>query len=495
MRVQGALTSFAMGALCIRARPFQHSLFIKTLALFAAQPPALESTNNSSISTATTDVPLSSIPIATAVNNLSSLSSENTTLINQYNSTDIEEESIKVESVQAVVEEDAYTGLESLSAASLTHLNKIESMKTKYQSKFACTRIPQFPYCDIYLCGTLHVAKTSTDMVIDAIQTLKPHFILLELCEARSESLFEVEQQNVTLRDVIRETFNQRSIKVFGMGLLSWMQMKSANMLGNKLGGEITAAYKISAENGALGVILGDRLYGVTIQRIFDKLSTFEKIKVACIMTVEVLTMSFMKLADYIKKTESDEKFIQEEIARFRKYLPSFASVIIDERDEYLAQSIIEIGTCYSIFTYLFTNVCPNILMYIFIYIRMYVFKYAYSIIHICNRLYDFHYFVYLARVGFGQVPPDFDFSRCPERRGKVLAVLGAGHLEGVQRLLAAGGVSETRLQEISSSSKHNSTWPGRGILQIVNTSPSAGATGHHSGSSPVGSSNDKVSQ
>jgi len=363
MRIQGALTSFAVGALCARARVFHShsSMMIKTLALLAVPP--------SSSSSSTTLEPSSSASnhnntVANVTSTLTSHDSstfqnnENATYVNQHhNSTTttthiqpiesnvVEEQVVDAEKEKDVVtEEDVYTGLESLSTASLTHLNKIESMKTKYQGKFICARIPEFLYCDVYLCGTLHVAKTSTDMVVDAIRTLKPHFILLELCEARSESLFEVEQQNVTLRDVLRETFNQRSIKVFGMGLLSWMQMKSANMLGNKLGGEITAAYKVSAENGALGVILGDRLYGVTIQRVFDKLTTFEKIKIAFIMTWEVLTMSFMKLADYIKKTESDEKFIQEEIARFRKYLPSFASVIIDERDEYLSQSLVEIG-------------------------------------------------------------------------------------------------------------------------------------------------------
>jgi hypothetical protein len=85
--------------------------------------------------------------------------------------------------------------------------------------------------------------------------------------------------------------------------------------------------------------------------------------------------------------------------------------------------------------------------------------------------------FVNVARVGFGQVPADFDFSRCPERRGRVLAVLGAGHLVGVQKWLAAGGVSESRIQEIASSTKHNSTWPGRGILQIVNSSPTVSTT------------------
>lgn len=60
---------------------------------------------------------------------------------------------------------------------------------------------------------------------------------------------------------------------------------------------------------------------------------------------MQVLTMSFFKLQDYIKKSERDENFIREELKIFRKYLPTFASVIIDERDEYLSQSVCELGT------------------------------------------------------------------------------------------------------------------------------------------------------
>jgi hypothetical protein len=227
------------------------------------------------------------------------------------------------------------------------HLTNLQRLSNLYKNKFTCISIPQFPHCEIYLCGTLHVTKKSTEMVVDAISSIKPHYVVLELCEARADSLFDMDQPNITLSDVFRETFQQKSLKVLGMGLLSWMQMKSANMLGNRLGGEITAAFQVATKQGVYATILGDRLYGVTIQRAFDRLSMLEKIKVGGIMFWEAFTLSFMKLADYIAKTESDDKFIQEEIKRFRKYLPSFASVIIDERDEYLAQSIIETGKSY----------------------------------------------------------------------------------------------------------------------------------------------------
>ena len=52
------------------------------------------------------------------------------------------------------------------------------------------------------------------------------------------------------------------------------------------------------------------------------------------------------------------------------------------------------------------------------------------------------------------------------------MAVVGAGHLEGMQRWLRAGGVSEERLRDISSSSRQAPTWPGRGVLQVVRANP-----------------------
>ena len=126
--------------------------------------------------------------------------------------------------------------------------------------------------------------------------------------------------------------------------------------------------------------------------------------------------MSFFKLKDYIKKSENQEGFIQDEIARFGKHLPAFAKVLIEERDEYLSQTIYEIAR--------------------------------------------------VVGKGYGQTQATSGM-----RRTRVMAVVGAGHLAGIQRCLAAGGVSDERIIEISSSSKHPhpGTWLGRGMLQVVN--------------------------
>eukprot|EP01042_Synura_sphagnicola_P001114 gene1114-1254_t len=186
------------------------------------------------------------------------------------------------------------------------------------------------------------------------------------------------------------------------------MQVKAANILGSKLGREQAVAAKVGAIYGSV-LVLGDRLYEVTIQRIFDKLRLFEKIKFVFVMILEIFTMSVGKLKDYVQKSEGQRGFVETEIERFGRYLPTIAQVVIHERDEYMSQTLSEI-----------------------------------------------------ARIGFG--PPPY------KGRGRVLAVVGAGHLKGLQKRLREGGVTDSRLQDISTSSKHpQSCWPGVGSLQVVN--------------------------
>ena len=286
----------------------------------------------------------------------------------------------------------------------------IGEMVSRFRGRVVRCCSPAAPYCDIFLCGTLHVAHSSTDMVREAIRLVAPDFVVVEVCEARIDNLCEMEEHlNITLREVVGSAWAERSFKQLGMGLLSWMQTKAAKGLNSQLGGELAAATKEGVRHGAT-IVLGDRLYAVTIQRIFDRLGMFEKLKMGCIMVWEALTMSLGRLREYVRRSESEEDFVQQEIAKFGRYLPSVAEVVIHERDEYLAQSAIE-----------------------------------------------------TARVGyrhgrFGQ-----------HRRGRIVVVIGAGHLQGVQKCLDAGGVSAQRLNEISSSSKHPPTWPGSGMLSIVN--------------------------
>jgi pheromone shutdown protein TraB len=289
----------------------------------------------------------------------------------------------------------------------------IYGMMQKYKGRFLYCSLPQYPTVDILLCGTLHVAQTSANMAEDAMKVLRPSHVVLELCQERVENLYDQGMIDITLSDIVKGSYRVRSLKVLVMGLLTWMQLKAAKALGSTLGEEQILAAKIGDELGS-DVILGDRLYSVTIQRIFDTVKFFEKIKFAIVFIWEILTMNLNKLKDYIKLSENQDGFIQDEITRFRKHLPKLATVLIDERDEFLAQTISDTVKEISI-----------------------------------SEL---------------RKPPT-------QKRARVMAVVGAGHLAGMQRCLGAGGASDERLIEISCSSKHPypGMWIGRGnIMKLL---------------------------
>jgi hypothetical protein len=192
----------------------------------------------------------------------------------------------------------------------------IGQLLQRYKGKVVCINSPYFPHCDIYLCGTLHVAHNSISMVQEAIQVISPHYVVLELCESRIDNLEEVDSNaNLTISEVLQSTYEQKTLKSLGMGLLAWMQLKAAKMMGSRLGGELTTAAK-EAYLVRSTIVLGDRLYAVTIQRIFDKLKLFEKVKIIVLMVWELFSMSLFKLKDYISKTENDTDFVKDEIAR-----------------------------------------------------------------------------------------------------------------------------------------------------------------------------------
>ena len=125
--------------------------------------------------------------------------------------------------------------------------------------------------------------------------------------------------------------------------------------------------------------------------------------------------MSLFKLKDYVSKSENDEKFVTNEIEMFAKHLPALSEVIIQERDMYISQTIYEL---------------VNIVL---------------------SRLKS-------STADHGK------FTRA------VVVVVGAGHLKGIQQNLSKGAATEQKMHSISSSSVHNSTWPGSGYLHIVDT-------------------------
>lgn len=276
-------------------------------------------------------------------------------------------------------------------------------LKNKYGNKFC--RVDLEGSSPIYLCGTLHIAQASVEMVRDVIQSIKPEFVMLELCENRAGTLLEsLSEEELNLNDVIKHVSQNPSFKNILTGLLTWLQHKAAKSIGNRLGEEQRVACLEALDYGG-AVVLGDRSSDVTLQRVFDKLSWQEKSKLLFYSITDFFTMSITQIKEYIIKTQKDEEFIENEIENFNILLPKFSEVVVRERDEYLAQSLVSLSD---------------------------------------------------------------SLKKDTLKTPKILAVLGAGHLIGVKNYLYRGGITKERILEISSSSKHPSTWPGGDVHFIL---------------------------
>jgi len=289
----------------------------------------------------------------------------------------------------------------------------VSALTSQYGGKVMCVHSPLYPHCEIYLCGTQHVANTSIKMVLDVVHSVRPNYVIVELCGERLNTLHpEQEAPEIdTVLKVVTLSWKQKSLRTFFAELFALMQNRGAQLLGGRVGGELSAAARAGHEVGST-VILGDRAYSVTMQRIDDRLTFRGKIAVAVMLLWETLSMSVIQMTDYTTSADSDLDFVQKETDHFAKHLPVLADVVITERDAYLARTIADV-----------------------------------------------------ASLGFGVLPPP---GTVLPHRGRIVAVVGAGHLVGIRRHLMYGGASSAQMHALASSSAHNSTWAGPGMLHVV---------------------------
>jgi len=83
------------------------------------------------------------------------------------------------------------------------------------------------------------------------------------ISDSRIDSLCEADANastNISFSSIFHMSSQEKAISkkitTFGVGLLVWMQMKAANLLGSKLGGELVAATKEAHLMGST-VVLG----------------------------------------------------------------------------------------------------------------------------------------------------------------------------------------------------------------------------------------------
>lgn len=186
-----------------------------------------------------------------------------------------------------------------------------------------------------YLVGTAHISKKSADLVREVIEKEKPDAVAIELDEQRYQALSRQKRwEELDLKQIIKE--KQLSTLIINI-VLSAYQKKLGEKLGVTPGLEMLEAVNVCKEHD-YPIVLADRNVRTTLKRSWHSMSFWQKLKFifsgfAGIFEKQDLTEA--KLEELKNKDVMTE--LLEELG---KAMPVLKTVLIDERDKYLAQKI-----------------------------------------------------------------------------------------------------------------------------------------------------------
>ena len=191
---------------------------------------------------------------------------------------------------------------------------------------------------EIILVGTAHISEQSVNDVKDAIENEKPDIVGVELDINRMRQLKQGNRWNNT--NISKVISNGQTYLFLLTLLLSNMQRSLGSKIGAKPGMEMIEAVKI-AEEKKLPIILLDRDVNVTLKRAMQKMSIREKFSL-----LASLVSGFFSNSEETKITKErieklkEKDMMNELMQQLGKEMPSVKSVLVDERDLYIANSI-----------------------------------------------------------------------------------------------------------------------------------------------------------
>lgn len=190
---------------------------------------------------------------------------------------------------------------------------------------------------EIVLIGTAHVSQKSVGEVKEVIAAENPDTVCVELCEARYQSLIDTETwKNTDIVKIIREG---KALLLLAKLALSSYQKKLARKFGVKPGEEMIQGINSAKEIGA-ELCLADRDIQITMLRLWRNLGFWSKIKLFFNFMLGMFIDEELTEEDMEKMKSQD--MLSAALEELSKAFPQLKSVVIDERDIYLAQKIKE---------------------------------------------------------------------------------------------------------------------------------------------------------
>lgn len=191
------------------------------------------------------------------------------------------------------------------------------------------------------IIGTAHVSQDSVDEVKEAILEECPEVVAIELDRGRYTRIMQ-DRAGIEVDDTISvsKIIKEDKVGVFlATSILSYFQNKIGSNVEVAPGSEMIGAIEAAEEVGSK-IVLIDRDINITLQRVLNKMTLREKLSFVfnCIGAFITGDDEEISIED-LKK----EDVIEEMMNEFKKISPGSYDALVNERDAYLARSILNI--------------------------------------------------------------------------------------------------------------------------------------------------------
>ncbi len=188
---------------------------------------------------------------------------------------------------------------------------------------------------EIILVGTAHVSKESARLVQSVIEEEKPDTVCVELCQPRFQAIQQKDRWQDT--DIVKVIKEKKSFLLLSNLLLASFQKRIAKQFDVQPGEEMITAINTAESTGAQ-IHLADREIRTTLSRTWRVMGFWSKIKLIFQLTLSLGQLDEIKEEDIEKMKQQD--VLETLLAEVGKSLPALKSILIDERDQYLAEKI-----------------------------------------------------------------------------------------------------------------------------------------------------------
>lgn len=193
----------------------------------------------------------------------------------------------------------------------------------------------------IYVVGTAHFSLQSQEDVSRVIREVKPHIVMVELCEQRTNILLldeEVilrESKNINIKK-IRATMAQNGV-FNGLMYILLLNMSAhiTRELGMAPGGEFRRAMAEAKKIPNCIVQLGDRAIDITLHRAIASLTWRQTFR----FVWHLLTSNQSISIEEVEKCKQ-KKMLEDMLEEMTEEFPALKRVFVVERDMYLCHSL-----------------------------------------------------------------------------------------------------------------------------------------------------------